>query len=189
MPLRKKPVRSPRALYKVDLITRHLDDNKDAIDTAPAQTVQGTKLAIVVKMKEAIGNFLGLTPVAWNDPIFTGTFPNAGGNPPAGGAQTGTTNSGSRYRKNLGGFREASYTLIAKTKFVIPEIVLGENGYSVVNSEYVSVSIGFPKGHSVTEVLNFLFTTSVFNQIRAIRTPEGKLINVTNSSLAVAVNP
>lgn len=182
MSLRKKPIRGPRALYKLDTILVNVDEDPLVADAAPAKTVGGLKRPILIKMKEAIGDFLGLKVVAWNDPIFTGTFPDDTGAAGANKAQTGATNSGAKYRKNLGGFREASYTLIAKTKFVIPEIVLEDDGYKTVNSDYASITIGFPKGHSVTEVLAWLATTSRFSQIRAVRTPAGKLIHLGSAT-------
>jgi hypothetical protein len=156
MALRKKPVRSPRAVYKISLITTNLDDSPTGTDTGI-----GTSRPVFVKMKEAIGDWLGVKPVAWNDPLFSGTFAGNG------------SNKGFKYRKRLGGFREASYTLIAKTKFNIPEIVLENDGFKVVQSEYASVSIGFPKGHSVTEVIAWLMGSARANDIRAIVTPSG----------------
>jgi hypothetical protein len=156
MALRKKPIRSPRSIYQVNLITTNLNDNTTGTDTGT-----GTNRPIFVKLKEAIGDWLGIKPVAWNNPLLSGTF---GGN---------GSNKGFKYRKRLGGFREASYTLIAKTKFSIPEIVLETDGFKVVNSEYATITIGFPKGHSVTEVIAWIMSSARANEIRAVVTPNG----------------
>ncbi len=157
------PIKSPRRTYKITQIKQNLDDTPGAIDTAPTETVGGTQRDIYVKMKQGIGNFLGLSPIAYDDPIFTGTF---GGN---------GTNKGATFRRNIGGFRVASYTLIAANKFTIGETVPNNaGGVSIVNKDFKTITIGFPKGHSVTEVIAWLASTGKLSDIRAVRSPSGR---------------
>lgn len=165
------PVRSPRYVYELNItITENVDDDKAAIDAAPTQTVSGTQKQIYVKMKRSIGDWLGLTPLAYNNSIWTGTF-KAG--------QTGATNTGSKFRRRVGGFRVASYTLIARGTFTIPELVRQADGsYLTVNTKFKSVSIGFPRGHSVTEFIDWLGTTTKMGEVEAIRTPAGNTVPI-----------
>lgn len=161
------PIRSPRRFYKVDLIKRDNDDDPDVIDKLPGDTLPQTTTSIVVKMKEGIGDYFGLTPAAWNDPIFSGIF---GGN---------GLNTGAKYRRNVGGFRDASYTLIADGLFSIEEKyyednLLGKPTLITETKDFKTMSIGFPIGHSVNEVIAWLATLDNFDTILALRTPAGK---------------
>lgn len=166
MALAKRPIRSPRAKYKIELIKVHLDDDSDAIDLAPTDTVNGTKRDIVVLMKEAIGDFLGLTAMAWNDPLNFGIFrtnPN----------QAGATNAGAAFTRRVGGFKQGSYTFEAKERYTISEIVKNDNGFTRSNANFRTFTIGFPRGHSLNEIARWFATTQGFNQTRAIITPNG----------------
>lgn len=159
------PIRSPRKIYKIELISTNEDDvaGVDNLPGAPANEAATTR-AIFVKMKKAVGEWLGLTPVPSNDPAFTGVF------------AAGGLNEGATYRKRLGGFREASYTLIAETVFTIPEIVISDTG-EVTNPDkkLKTISIGFPKGHSVTEIIAWISSTARASEISGIRSPSGAL--------------
>lgn len=165
------PVRSPRYVYELNItITENVDDDKIAIDTAPTQTVSGTQKQIYVKIKKSIGDWLGLTPLPYNSGAWTGRFQ---------AEQTGATNTGSKFRRRIGGFRVASYTLIARTDFEIPELVKQADGsYKTVNTKFKSVSIGFPRGHSVTEFIDWMGTTSRFGEVEAVRTPAGNTVPI-----------
>lgn len=166
MALAKRPIRSPRAKYKIELIKVNLDDNDDAIDTAPTQTVAGTRRDIVVLMKESIGDYLGLTPMPWNDPLNFGIFKS----PPD---QAGATNAGAAYLRRVGGFRQGSYKFVAKERYTISEIVANDNGFTRTNANFRTFSIGFPRGHSMNEIVRWFATTSAFNATRAIISPNG----------------
>lgn len=162
------PVRSPRRFYKVDLIKADQDDDPDVIDKLPGDTLPQTTRSIIVKMKEGIGKYLGLIPAAYNDPIFDGIFAGDG------------LNQGAKYRKNIGGYRDASYTLISETLFSIEEkfydkaLLTGDTVLETRTTNFKTVSIGFPKGHSVNEVITWLATLENFDNILAVRTPSGK---------------
>lgn len=161
------PVRGKRRLYLIGDIEVNLDDNPDAIDTAPDQTVNGTTRPIIAKIKEPIGDYFGLTPLDYDNPIFTGIFEGEG------------LNRGSSFRRRLGGFRDASYTLIAEDNFQISERVDdGSGAITIVESLFKSVSIGLPKGHSVVEVLDWIGSFDNFDNIRALRTPKGHEIDL-----------
>jgi hypothetical protein len=161
------PVRSPRRFYLINNVTVDLDDDPDVIDKLPGDTLPQTTRPIIAKIKQGIGDFLGLEPLAWNDPIFTGTFGGEG------------LNQGATYRRVLGGFRDASYTLIAETQFNIEETFFDPNGIIVTESNlFRTVSIGFPKGHSVSEIIAWLATSDNFDQIAALRTPAGRRIDL-----------
>lgn len=159
------PVRSPRYVYKISLIQVNIDEDAANTDDAPAETEAGEKRPIYVKMKKSIGDFLGLTPLPYTSTEWTGTF-QAG--------QTDAGNTGSKYRKRLGGFRVASYTIIAKTQFTLTEYVRQQNGTYIAQQKiFKSLSIGFPTGHSVTEFIAFLTSTGVVEQVAQVRTPAG----------------
>ena len=160
------PVRGPRFVYRITLIRVPNDDQLATIDPAitTGANVQTSRDAYV-KMKRSIGDWLSLLPISYNDAIWTGTF--AAG-------QTGATNTGTIFRRRVGGFKEASYKLTARTRFVIPELVRQQDGnYIQVNSPFRSISIGFPKGHSVTEIINWLATTPRIGEISTVTSPSG----------------
>ena len=162
------PIRSPRRLYLISQITVNIDDVNNAIDPVTG----GTTRPIIAKIKEAVGEYLGLTPLAYNNAIFTGTFTGDG------------TNKDAKFRKNLGGFKDASYTLIAKDQFLIKEFVRAPitGNLSRVESDFKTITIGFPKGHSVTEVIKWLETSSKLPQIRALVTPAGHRVDLFTST-------
>lgn len=157
------PIRSPRRLYEIEEIVKNLDDVPDAVDPP-----NGTVSSIFIKMKEAIGEYLGLEPIAYGDPRMVGEFGGEG------------LNKGSLYRRNLGGFRVASYTLIAKTFFVVNEQYYDSVNKNLVQAQgkFRTMSIGFPKGHSVHEVVTFLGGANNFSNIAALRTPAGRRIDL-----------
>jgi predicted RNA-binding protein with TRAM domain len=143
-------------------MTDDLDDDPEVIDKLPGSTLPQTTKPVIVRMKEGIGDFLGFTPLAWNDPIFDGVF---GGN---------GLNQGAKYRKVLGGYKDASYQCIAETDFTITETFKDGDGLTTsVQSSFKTFNIGFPKGHSVNEVISWLATSVNFGQIAAIRGPSG----------------
>lgn len=156
------PVRSPRRLYLLDEITVNLDDDPNAVDSPG-----GTTRPIIAKIKEGIGDYLGLTALEYNDPIFTGVF---GGN---------GSNAGSSFRRNLGGFKVASYKLIAESFFTINEEYYNDdNEFIATTSNFKSISIGMPKGHSVTEVIAWLQTTTRMSEIQSLVTPAGHKVDL-----------
>jgi hypothetical protein len=152
------PIQSPRRLYLISQITVNQDDVENLIDLLP-----GTTRPIVAKIKEAIGDYMGLTALKYNDPIFNGTFAGNG------------TNKGAKFRKTLGGFKDASYTLIAKDQFAINEFIKNPISGAITRKvkNFNSMTIGFPKGHSVTEVIKWLETTNKISEIRSLISPQG----------------
>lgn len=144
------PIRGSRKLYKIP-----------AIQVGESAAGTGGR-PIVVKIKEPIADFLGLTPMAWNDPELVGTFGGSG------------SNVGYKYIKRVGGFRYNSFTVVANTQFQIAELVRGTNGtYTAVNKNFKSFSIGFPKGVSVHEFVAWLGGNSILNEVSHIITPSG----------------
>lgn len=162
------PIRSPRRLYEITEMQVNLDDDPDNVDIAPLETVGGLQRNVFVKMKEGIGDYLGMIPVPYNDPRLTGVFAGNG------------LNLGATYRRRLGGFRVASYTLIAKTTFVISERYFDsvQNTVVIANKEFKTMSIGFPKGHSVSEFIDFIVNRDNVDKIQAIRSPNGALTDL-----------
>ena len=166
------PIRSPRRVYKIEQIRRNLDDNPDGIDTAPDQTILGQSVFIYAKIKEGIGKYLGLTPLDYDAEDYRGVFEGNG------------TNAGSLFRRRLGGFKVASYKLVANTSFNIEEkyYAPGATSPTVAFKQFRTMSIGFPKGHSVWEVVNFLGTTGRIGDIRAVVPPAGAAVDLHKSS-------
>ena len=148
------PVRSSRKLYKINEITVRRTNVTPAV-TEP----------IVVKMKASHAGFLGLTPLASDDPIFTGNVPASGDRPAY------------SYLRNLGGFRERAYTLEAVDKFTVTETDL--DGESTTESEFKTLSIGFPRGASVLEVYNWIRALPVATQIAALISYNGRRIPIS----------
>ena len=151
------PIRGPRQLYKI-------------ADLQVGESSTGTGgRPVVAKIKEPIGHFIFILTrklcMAWNDPDMTATFGGSG------------ANAGFTYVRRLGGFRHASYKLVAKTQFAITEIVRqGDGTYSTASKNYRSISIGFPKGVSVHEFLSWIGGNAKASEIARIVTPSGKSI-------------
>jgi hypothetical protein len=156
------PIRSPRRLYLTNIVRHDNDDDKTLIDKTLGIALVETTRPVIVRMKEGIGDFLGFVPLAWNDPIFDGVFGGIG------------LNQGAKYRRVLGGFKDASYQCIAETDFSITETFKDtDNLTTSIVSTFKTFNIGFPKGHSVNEVVSWLATSTNFDQIAAIRSPSG----------------
>lgn len=153
------PISGSRKQYKIDLIK--VGEDKDEAGGRP----------IVVKMKEPIANYFGLDILAFDDPLLTGTFQGTG------------LNSGFKYRKRLGGYRYESFTLVAITKFNITERVQLPLGFGApIIRQYKSISIGFPKGVSVREFINWVASTNRNDKISYIVTPRGARHPITQDN-------
>lgn len=145
------PVRSSRRLYKIEEITVLRPGGGTPVEEP-----------IVVKMKQSHADLLGLEPIPSDDPIWIGTFGGSG------------SNAGKKYHRNLGGFRERAYTLIAQTEFTVNE--RDSAGTGTVASEFKTLTIGFPRGASVNEVFLWLKDLPVAAQTAAIISPAGRRI-------------
>lgn len=144
------PIKGPRKLYKIDEIT--IGGNKAGT----------TGRAIVVKMKEPIGNLLGLTAMANDDADLVGTF---GGTGP---------NAGYKYIKRIGGYRHQSFILVASKEFKVTEQIRSLAGITgPVKKKFKSISIGFPKGVTVYQLVRWLADTDIGDDISHIITPRG----------------
>lgn len=172
------PIRSHRLLYKIESITSLEPAPPDNIPDLPGTPPAKVAKPIYCLMKRSIGDFLGITPLPWDSPELTGTF----------GGDSG--NKGSLYRKRVGGFRVASYTLVAVDRFSINEYVPQPDGsIDIVPGKFRTISIGFPTGHSVNEFVNFMKTTGVIDQIAFIRTPAGRAIGVSTGTITAPGAP
>ena len=162
------PVLSPRAVYLIKGATSNVDDAPGIIDNLPGGTEPKTFKPIYCKMKVAIGDYFGLTALASDDIAFQGTF---GGN---------GLNKGLKYYKNIGGFREESFKLYAQTTFDISQYVYnkGTKTTTKVSKNFSTISIGLPKGVSVTEFLAWLTTLTNSANVAAVSTPKGRRINL-----------
>lgn len=91
-------------------------------------------------------------------------------------------NKGAIYKRNIGGFKVASYKLLAKTTFVITEEYYDStNGaFIVAPKAFRSMSIGFPKGHSVHEFETFIISSFALDKIAAYVTPAGRKVDMYN---------
>lgn len=165
------PIRSPRRLYLISKMTRDVDDDPNVIDKLPGGSTTETTRPVIAKIKESIGDWLGFSPLAYDDPLFTATFGGSG------------LNQGAVYRKRFGGFKDASYILVAKTNFLIKEKFYDDSGvYQEETNSFKTMSIGFPKGHSVTEVINWLELSEKLNNIRRVITPAGVSVDLFTSA-------
>lgn len=168
------PIRSPRALYLISAIGQNLDDDPNKVDDDITLREGGTVIEIYAKIKKGIGDYLGLTPLAFDDPILTGQFQSkiADGN-------SKSLNDGSSYRRNIGGFKVASYTLISKSVFQIQEEYYDKDTgvYTVATNPFRTMSIGLPKGHSVHEFIDWMKQWNNSDNIAAIVTPAGRKID------------
>jgi hypothetical protein len=156
----------------VAAIDQNLDDVPDAIDQAPNETVGGTVIEIYAKIKKGIGDYFGLTPLPYDDPYLTGTFQGNG------------LNNGASYRRNIGGFRVASYKFISKTTFSIEEEYYDKDLgiYVQAPKNFRTLSIGLPKGHSVNEVVSWTLQWQNTDNIAGMVTPSGRKVDMTIAS-------
>lgn len=144
----------------------------DNIPDLPGATPGKVTKVVYCLMKKSIGDFLGIVPLDWDAPELTGTFAGAGGN------------KGSKYRKRVGGFRVAAYTLVAIDRFTINEYVPQADGSVVLTpGKFRTISIGFPKGHSVNEFVDFIKSTGIVGQVAQIRTPTGRSFGVSTGTI------
>lgn len=168
-------IRSYRLLYKIEGMTSNSPNPGDGVPNLPGVVDPPIQKPIYCLLKRSVGDWLGLVQVDWDDPMLTGTFGGNGGN------------KGSKYRKRVGGFRVAAYTLVAVNRFTVNEYVPQPNGdVIVVPGRFRSLSVGFPKGHSVNEFITFLKTTSRIAEIAQIRTPNGRSIGVSTGASTVS---
>lgn len=140
--------RSNRKLYKIDEIT--VTRNSGGTPTEEP---------IVVKMKKSHADFLGLEPLSPDDDLLRGTFGGSGGN------------AGKEYVRRIGGFRELPFTLVSKTQFTLTTNT--DDPETTEETEWKSITIGFPKGAAVHEVIDWLLTLPVKNEIDALISPKG----------------
>lgn len=162
------PIRSPRGVYLIKGASSNVDDDLTVIDNLPAGNEPTTVKPIYCKMKVAIGNYFGLVALKSDDIAFQGTFKGSG------------LNAGTKYYKNIGGYRFESYKLIPAQKFTINELIFdtATGGYTTSPRDFKSMSIGFPKGMSVTELLAWLITLTKSATVRAVVTPKGRKIEL-----------
>lgn len=147
------PIKGARKLYKIPEIT-------------VGENAAGTGgRAIIAKIKEPVAELLGLTEIPYNDPDLIGTFSGTG------------PNAGFKYRKRLGGYRQASFKIVAKTEFEVLEQIRDESGDTILSEKkYKSISIGFPKGVSVREFVNWIGSKAIVSQVSYIVTPSGSSV-------------
>jgi hypothetical protein len=150
-------VRSPRRLYLIDEITIK---NSAGTGTRPC----------IAKLKQAVAEFLGMVPLEYNDAIFDGVFDGSG------------TNAGAKFRKKIGGFKDAAYTLIAVESFLVSEIVYNRDTKVITRPEtsFRSLTIGLPVGHTVNEVVDWIGNTSALDEIGYLVTPAGHKIPISS---------
>lgn len=146
------PASSPRRLYKIDEIT-------------VTRNVAGTPTEepIIVKMKKSHAGLIGLTPIPSDDPIWEGTFGGSG------------NNAGKKYHRNLGGFRERSYTLVSNDGNPY-QLEVNDGAGGVTTKDFKTISIGFPRGCSVIEFFNWIKELPIALETQAIITPNGRRI-------------
>lgn len=122
---------------------------------------------LVVLMKRAYARVFGLSEIASNDPVFFGTF---SGN---------ASNAGSRFVRNIGGFRALGYQFIPRQTLMVEEEFFDDNGNLTTNNRTVrTAQIGFPVGVAVNEIIGWLLSLpeEVGDLWQAIRTPDGRRI-------------
>lgn len=153
------PVSGPRKLYELPEIK--VGEN--------ASGAGGE--SIVVKMKEPIAKWFGLTPIAYDDPIMRGTFAGTG------------PNAGYTYVRQLGGYRFESYTIVANTSFFVTERIRLPLGFGApILKTYRTLSIGLPKGASVHEFIDWLASTDKISKISKLITPRGRSIGLSGDT-------
>lgn len=163
------PIRSPRRIYLIPTMARNVDDADDIIDNLPGGAEPKTTTQVYAKMKESIGNYLGLTYLPYSAPDFEGEF------------KPGGLNAGYKFRRRIGGYRFASYTLLPVTTFELVEIVYNKatKTWTTIPNNFASMTIGFPVGHTVTTFIGFLGTTSRIPNIARVITPSGVGVDIS----------
>lgn len=163
------PIRSPRRVYLIPTMARNVDDVDDTIDNLPGAIQLKTTTQVYAKMKESIGNYLGLTYLPYTDSAFEGEF------------KPGGLNAGYKFRRRIGGYRFASYTLLPVTTFELTEIIYNKatKTWTTFPNNFASMTIGFPVGHTVTTLIGFLGTTSRIPNIARVITPAGVGVDIS----------
>lgn len=141
--------RSNRLVYKIDEITVNRG-------TAAAPVLE----PIVAKLKKSHADFLGLIPLASDDPLWTGTFQGSG------------ANAGKEYLRQLGGFKENPFTLVAKTEFSLTTNT--DDPQVTETTMWKTITVGLPKGATMLEFKNWIDTLAIRDQVKAIISPRGR---------------
>lgn len=149
-------VRSERRLYKIP----EIEVNRG---TAAAPVLE----PIIVKMKRTHGEYLGLTPLLQDDPLWLGTYASG-------------PNSGKTYMRNFGGFRELPYTIVAETEFELQSNTADGTGTEATN--WKSITIGFPAGATVNKVFSWMIDLTAAAEIAALITPAGRRIPLDDAN-------
>jgi hypothetical protein len=155
------PIRGDLVLVKIEGITKNVYVDGTKTGTTP----------ILVKMKRGVAEFFGETIITTNDAMFTGVFPTINDN----------LNSGATFRKHLGGRGDASYIFVSAGTLDIKEYYFNDANALVNTTRTLkSFSQGFPRGHSVSELVTWLASkpASVHEKIRAIISPTGKKTDI-----------
>jgi hypothetical protein len=160
------PLKGPRELVQINQITEKDSD--------------GNYQPVIVAMKRGIREFFGLDRLPADDPILYGEY------------ATGP-NAGLTYRKRLGGFRQASYTIHFAGNVEINEYSFENGTWTESTRQMQSITFGLPKGHSTHEVLSFIEQTVVATNgsenLRKLRTPEGNSYDISEWGESEVPNP
>ena len=150
------PVSGPRKLYELP-----------QIEVGEAANGEGGE-SIIVKMKEPIAKWFGLTPIPYDSPLMRGNFGGTG------------TNAGYEYVRQIGGYRFESYTIVANTSFLVTERIKLPLGFGApFIKTYRTLTIGLPKGGSVHEFIDWLASTAKIGKISKLVTPRGRSIGLS----------
>ncbi len=121
-----------------------------------------TPQPIIVKMKRGIAEYFALQQIPSDDARLRGVFAGTG------------SNAGATYQSRKGGFRYRSFKFLAKTQYAITEYYYdAQNNPVNTISNFKTMSIGFPKGVTVNEVLDWLLTKTNVDETEFIVSPAG----------------
>ena len=165
-------VKSPRYLYECEGLQRV------TYNTLNDGTKQRVLSDALVFLKESHANWLGSTlaiKIASNDPRLIGTRsvvrPDETSTAVDAAEQTET------YRRNIGGYRSRTFTLVHKSAFVLNYSIIDDQGNSVAQTEVKkTIGIGCPSGISLHRFMVWIETlpANKLNQLSAIISPDGK---------------
>lgn len=121
---------------------------------------QPTGNPIIVKMKKGIAEYWGLQQIPTDDPRLRGVFAGAG------------TNAGATFQRRRGGFRFRSFTFLPVTQYSITEYYYDAQGNPIsAPGNFNSMSIGFPKGVTVNEVVDWVLANAKVAETEFVVSP------------------
>lgn len=155
------PIRSPRRIYRIPNLVRRITTDGSSTTSEVGDGY--------INMKKSVAALFGeqIEELPYTDPVWY---------------YTRTINGQEvQYRKNLGGYKFKQVKLFAYAGMDVAEQFYNDDGELTTDTNtFRSITIGLPSGSSFSRFLSWLETTTFFESIDKVITPDGKAIFVNN---------